>query len=120
MAFQIVDDILDMHSTSEQLGKPIGGDLRQGTVTLTTMLYLETADDESREEVRRVIEGTDRSDELIQRTIRRINSSGALERANEVAARFVEEAKAALSGLPDAPARQSLLYLADFAIQREY
>ena len=38
MAFQIVDDILDIHSTSEQLGKPIGGDLRQGTVTLPTML----------------------------------------------------------------------------------
>jgi geranylgeranyl pyrophosphate synthase len=120
MAFQIVDDILDMHSTSEQLGKPIGGDLRQGTVTLPTMLYMETADDESRDEVRRVIEGTDRSDELIERTIRRINSSDALERANEVAKHFVEEAKAALSGLPDAPARQSLLHLADFAIQRDY
>ncbi len=120
MAFQIVDDILDVHSTSEQLGKPIGGDLRQGTVTLPTMLYLETADDASREEVRWVIEGTDRSDELIQRTIRRINNSDALARAKDVARHFVEEAKAALTGLPDAPARQSLLYLADFAIQRDY
>ena len=36
MAFQIVDDILDIHSTAEQLGKPIGGDLRQGTITLPT------------------------------------------------------------------------------------
>ena len=54
MAFQIVDDILDIHSTTEELGKPVGGDLRQGTVTLPTMLYLETADAESREKFGRL------------------------------------------------------------------
>jgi geranylgeranyl pyrophosphate synthase len=120
MAFQIVDDILDIHSTTEQLGKPIGGDLRQGTITLPTMFYLETADAQSREEVRRVIEGTDRSDPLIDRTIRKINDSDALVRANDVARRFIEEAKASLAGFADIPARRSLLDLADFAIQRDY
>jgi geranylgeranyl pyrophosphate synthase len=120
MAFQIVDDILDIHSTTEQLGKPVGGDLRQGTITLPTMFYLETADAPSRDEVRRVIEGTDRSDDLIAVTIRKINASDALSRANEVATRFIEEAKASLAGFADIPARQSLLDLADFAIQRAY
>ena len=120
MAFQIVDDILDIHSTTEQLGKPVGGDLRQGTITLPTMFYLETADAASREEVRRVIEGTDRSDEVIARTIRKINESDALDRANEVAKHFIDEAKASLAGFADIPARQSLLDLADFAIQRAY
>jgi len=120
MAFQIVDDILDIHSTTEQLGKPIGGDLRQGTITLPTMFYLESADAESREEVRSVIEGTDRSDELVARTIRKINESDALDRANEVARHFVEEAKASLAGFADIPARQSLLELADFTIRRAY
>jgi geranylgeranyl pyrophosphate synthase len=120
MAFQIVDDILDIHSTTEQLGKPIGGDLRQGTITLPTMFYLEKADEASREEVRRVIEGTDRSDELVAATIRKINASDALGRANEVATRFIDEAKASLAGFADIPARQSLLDLADFAIQRAY
>jgi geranylgeranyl pyrophosphate synthase len=120
MAFQIVDDILDIHSTTEQLGKPIGGDLRQGTVTLPIMFYLETADAESRDEIRRVIEGTDRSDELIEKTIRKVNNSDSLTRANDVARRFIEEAKASLAGFADIPARQSLLDLADFAIQRDY
>jgi geranylgeranyl pyrophosphate synthase len=120
MAFQIVDDILDIHSTTEQLGKPVGGDLRQGTVTLPTMFYLETADPESRQEIRQVIEGSDRSSEMVDRAIRKINDSDALARANEVAKRFVEEAKASLAAFPDFAARRSLLDLADFAVQRDY
>ena len=39
MAFQIVDDVLDLTGGTEDLGKPAGNDLRQGTVTLPTMLY---------------------------------------------------------------------------------
>jgi geranylgeranyl pyrophosphate synthase len=39
MAFQIVDDVLDLQEGTQNLGKPSGNDLRQGTVTLPTMLY---------------------------------------------------------------------------------
>src|SRR3954447_8473529 len=39
MAFQIVDDVLDLREGTQQLGKPAGNDIRQGTVTLPTMLY---------------------------------------------------------------------------------
>src|SRR5438552_322343 len=49
MAFQIVDDVLDMESTEQQLGMPTGGDLRQGIVTLPTMIYLDGADAEGKE-----------------------------------------------------------------------
>ena len=120
MAFQIVDDILDMQSTEEQLGKPTGGDLRQGTVTLPTMLYLESADDEGREMVRKVIENEDRSDEMVSRTISLIQASGAIKRAHAEARSFIDEAKASLAGFPDVPARGSLLDLADFVVQRDF
>jgi geranylgeranyl pyrophosphate synthase len=120
MAFQIVDDILDVHATAEQLGKPTGGDLKQGTITLPTMLYLESAAETDREEVRRVIEGEDKGDDLLNVTLAKINASGAVEQAQEVARQYAEEAKAALAGFPDVPARQSLLDLADFAIERRY
>ena len=69
IAFQVVDDILDMLSTTDKLGKPVGGDLRQGTVTLPTMLFLEKASDEGREVIRQVIENENRSDEMIARAI---------------------------------------------------
>ncbi len=120
MAFQIVDDILDVHSTTEQLGKPAGGDLKQGTVTLPTMLYLETADEAARQEVRLLIEGEGEDEELLRRTLAKINASGAVQKANEMARRYVEEAKASLAGFPDVPAKQSLMDLADFAIRRSY
>ncbi|HET6261296.1 MAG TPA: polyprenyl synthetase family protein [Chloroflexia bacterium] len=120
MAFQIVDDILDLRATTQQLGKPTGGDLRQGTVTLPTMYYLETADDDGREVITRVIENDERTDGLVERAIRLINESGAVERAHAEAVNFVEEAKAALTRLPDIPIKQSLIDLADFVVRRDF
>jgi geranylgeranyl pyrophosphate synthase len=120
MAFQIVDDILDLQSTTEDLGKPVGGDLRQGTVTLPTMLYLETADEAGRKAIRRVIESEERTDGLVGTAIEMIVASDALDRAHAVAQRFVEEAKASVATLPDIPARKSLLDLADFVVERSF
>ncbi len=120
MAFQIVDDMLDIQSTTEQLGKPVGGDLRQGTMTLPVMLYLEGADEESRRLVEQAIEGGEDNEETIREVLVRINKSDAIERSYDVAREFVREAKEALVGLPDVPARASLVDLADFAVQRTY
>jgi geranylgeranyl pyrophosphate synthase len=120
MAFQIVDDILDMESTEDQLGKPVGGDLRQGIVTLPTMIYLDTADAAGREMMRKLIEGEDRSDEQIFRAIERISASGALKQAHAHAERLIEEAKASIGTFPAIPARRSLCDLADFVVQRDY
>jgi geranylgeranyl pyrophosphate synthase len=120
MAFQIVDDILDFRATEEQLGKPVGGDLRQGTVTLPVMFYLENASAEERETIRRVVEGDGLTEERLATAISRINESGAVERASRVANRFVEEAKASVLGFEDNEARRSLLSLADFAVSRSF
>jgi geranylgeranyl pyrophosphate synthase len=120
MAFQVVDDILDVHSTAEQIGKPTGGDLRQGTITLPTFLYMENASPSEQADVERVIEGIDRSDAAVNAVLASINASDAVNRAAGVARTFVEEAKSAITGMPDVPARRSLLDLADFVIQRDY
>ena len=120
MAFQIVDDILDFRSTTQQLGKPAGGDLRQGTVTLPTMYYLETADEAGREIVTRAIEAEERTDSLVEQAITLVNGSGAVERAHSEAVRYVQEAKAALALMPDLPIKQSLVDLADFVVKRDF
>ncbi len=46
LAFQIIDDILDFTANQDQLGKPVGGDLRQGLITLPSLLYFEKNPDE--------------------------------------------------------------------------
>ncbi len=120
MAFQIIDDILDFRATPEQLGKPTGGDLRQGTVTLPTILYLESASDEEREIVREVIKNGEQADGLVDRALEMIVASDAVERAYTLARKFAEDAKATLSTFPDIAARRSLLNLADFAVQRSF
>lgn len=120
MAFQIVDDMLDLQSTSQALGKPVGGDLRQGTVTLPMMLYLEKSNEKESEAVRRVIEGEDRSDALINKVIEAIVASDALDEAHTEALRYVEEAKDTVVGMPDIPARTALLEMADFVARRSF
>jgi geranylgeranyl pyrophosphate synthase len=120
MAFQIVDDVLDVRATSEELGKPAGSDLMQGNVTLPTIYYLERATESEREAVRSVVERRDTSDEVIRSTIAAIASSDAPERAHAIAERFVDEAKASLSGFQDIPARKMLADLADFVVQRRF
>ena len=47
MAFQIVDDVLDLREDAIQLGKPAGHDLIQGTVTLPTIIYASSLTDTS-------------------------------------------------------------------------
>ncbi|HCB37675.1 MAG TPA: geranylgeranyl pyrophosphate synthase, partial [Acidimicrobiaceae bacterium] len=54
MAFQIVDDVLDLVSTSERLGKPVGNDLREGVYTLPVLRTLASADGAG-DELRRVL-----------------------------------------------------------------
>ncbi len=120
MAFQIVDDVLDFQANEAELGKPAGQDLRHGTVTLPTMLFLQNgkATVDQRALVMEVIqrEGTDES--LVATAVQLIRESGALEEALDYARRFVEEAKALLTELPPSDDRDMLAALADHALAR--
>ena len=56
MAFQLVDDVLDFTAREKTLGKPVGGDLREGKVTLPLVYALECATPAERELVERILE----------------------------------------------------------------
>lgn len=119
MAFQIVDDVLDLRQTSDEIGKPAGLDLRQGTVTLPTMLYFQNgADERGKELVRRVVQGDGATDDDFQTATLVIRESGALEHAIEIAERYVTEAKVLLQAIPACPARDMLAVVADQSLRR--
>jgi len=117
MAFQIVDDVLDLAGDPARLGKPTGSDLRQGVITLPALNYLE--DHPGDADLRAVLQ-RERPDEAgLKRLIERICQSAAIDRALETASDFIREALEELACLPECPERFALADLALDIVERE-
>jgi geranylgeranyl pyrophosphate synthase len=116
MAFQILDDILDFVGSEKELGKPIGSDLRQGTVTLPLLLFLEMHPEVDL--LSSIFEEPQGREERIQTLIDMVANSTAIESAREEAERFTAESKRAIQHLPDNEYRQVMLDLADYLSER--
>lgn len=118
MAFQIVDDALDFTSDGERLGKPIGHDLRQGVISLPVLLY-HAKGLPSNGTLRHVIAGR-ASEAQVLETIEAIRASGAIDESLQQARAFAQQACAALHTIPEGPARQALIDLAEFVVTRDH
>lgn len=120
MAFQIVDDVLDLREGTQQLGKPAGHDLTQGTVTLPTMIYAAdlAPDSEDMARLRGVVAGEIEDAAAIERVVLAIRASGALDAAMVEAERFAERAKSNTLVVPDPETRAMLDEIADLACER--
>jgi heptaprenyl diphosphate synthase len=117
MAFQIADDVLDYRSSETEMGKPVGNDLKQGTVTLPLMLALE--DPLAGPALRRVLSRASFGDEDYAEVVRIVReSAGAIDRSYEHARRFSERALKELERFPAVPAREALEALTRYVVQR--
>ncbi len=117
-AFQIADDVLDYVSDSDTLGKNIGDDLAEGKPTLPLIYAIQRSKPEHAASMRRAIEsgGLDSMENIVAA----IHESGALELSRAKALDYAESAKNALQVLPESAARDALLALADYAVNRGY
>lgn len=118
MAFQIADDILDYVGTEQELGKPVGGDLRQGTLTLPALWALEWLPD--RALLRRVVEAQSPSDQDVRQAVELVARSPAIDFAQGEAETFARRAQDALQIFPNGEARRQLAGLADYAVRRRF
>ncbi|TEB07029.1 Heptaprenyl diphosphate synthase component 2 [Pelotomaculum schinkii] len=118
MAFQITDDILDMVADQQELGKPIGSDLRQGIITLPVIYALDSARQKDR--LRELVAKPEKDEDEMQEAISIITNSGAIERSFELVGKYINRAKQALKELPDIPTRLTLSLAADFVGARKY
>jgi octaprenyl-diphosphate synthase len=119
MAFQLIDDLLDFTGEETVLGKPVGGDLREGKLTLPVIHLLSCGDARAQALVRRVVDARHVTlDEW--RDIRALLvQSRSIDYARRVAAEYVERAKQALYVFPPSDARDALMYLPEYVLSRD-
>ncbi len=116
MAFQVVDDVLDFVGDEQEMGKPVGNDLRQGTLTLPAIYWMDLyPDDRSVQGL--FTSGADR-EERVPQLVEKIVASPAVERSYAEAWEFVRRAQAALQVLPDNEYRQAMLDVAEYVVGR--
>lgn len=117
LAFQIMDDVLDITGEERTLGKPAGNDLLNGTLTLPTILLLERSPDTN--PIVDFFEQGRKSDDHA-RVIEMVRNSSVIDEAVRVAQEFSAAAMRALERVPGGAARQSLTDLAELAVVRQY
>lgn len=120
MAFQIRDDLLGVVGELEKFGKPIGSDIREGKPTLVVVRALKAASKEDRKKLINVLGNRKASRAELRQAIEVLKRSGAVDYAAGKAREFVDQAKSKFGGLPDSEAKQFLLKLADFTVEREF
>ncbi len=118
MAFQIVDDILDLTSNETVLGKPVGSDLKQGIVTLPVIFAL--ADSPDRHRLAEIVSKKDKKEGEVLEAINIIKDCEAIEKAVDVSNSYLRKAKDRLRGLPRGKAIESLALIADFIGERKF
>ena len=116
MSYQIIDDILDFTGTEKELGKPSGGDLLQGNITLPVLFAME--DPTIYSEIIKVHENMPRNE--INRIINLIKQSDAIERSRGISNRYLEKALLVLETLPENQSKTTLKNIAKYIGDRKF
>ena len=119
MAFQIVDDLLDFTGEEDVLGKPVGGDLREGKMTLPVIHLLSRDDEQADALVRAVVETRNITNDEWRELRSLLKRYDSIEYAHRTAIGFVERAKKALYAFPAGPEREALMALPDYVLSRD-
>jgi octaprenyl-diphosphate synthase len=119
MAFQIIDDLLDLTASAERLGKPVGSDLREGKVTLPLIYLLPRCRPEERALVAQVIEDSTFTRVPLAEIQALIDRYGTLEAARSKARDYISQATREIDQLPESAYRDALGSLAGFIVERQ-
>jgi len=119
LAFQIIDDVLDLTATEEVLGKPVASDLREGKATLAVIHALERGTGADREAIRTVL--ADRSFARVThlQIIEILQRHGSIEYATDTAMAYAEAARQSITDLPPSDAKRALLWVPGFVTSRD-
>lgn len=116
MVFQLADDVLDLVSTTEEIGKPAGSDIREGKFTMPLLLALSGSEGDR---IRKLLsEDQPYRQETVDEVIELVRAGGHVEATLAEARRRLRKADASAARLPDVPARQVLDGLGRYLVTR--
>jgi octaprenyl-diphosphate synthase len=119
LAFQVVDDVLDLTAEEEILGKPVASDLREGKATLAVVHTLKHGSDEDRDAVMRVLLKDGFTTERYDKVLAALERNGSIDYAMQVAQRHADRARRSLEPIPDSEYKRALLWVPEFVVGRE-
>ncbi len=117
LAFQIRDDLFDFGT--DDVGKPLGIDIKEKKMTLPLIYALQQADKSDRKRMINIIKRHSEDDAKVQEVIRFVHRSGGLDYAREAMYRYRDEAFELLHTFPPSEVRQSLEDLVVFVTDRK-
>ena len=119
MAFQIVDDVLDLTAAEEVLGKPVASDLREGKVTMAVIHALERCTAEEREQIETILQQRAFNGVTHAQILQILQRYESVEGAYTRAAQYAESARNSICTFPDSEIKRALLWAPDFVVARE-
>jgi octaprenyl-diphosphate synthase len=119
LAFQIVDDVLDLTAAEDVLGKPVASDLREGKATLAVIHALERGTGADREAIRTVLNERAFSTVSHPQILEILERHGSIAYAMDTACAYAEAARLSLADLPMTEAKRALLWVPGFVTSRD-
>jgi octaprenyl-diphosphate synthase len=119
MAFQIVDDVLDLTASEEVLGKPVASDLREGKVTMAVIHALERCTAREREKIEAVVRERAFDGVTHQEILEILERYGSIDAAHAHALQFAALARNAIYGFANSETKRALLWAPDFVVDRD-
>jgi octaprenyl-diphosphate synthase len=119
MAFQIVDDVLDLTATQDVLGKPVASDLREGKVTMAVIHALEHGTGQERSQIETVLLDRAFNGVTHRQILDILHRYGSIDFAYTEASRYAEAARQAICTFPNSEIKRALLWAPDFVVARE-
>ena len=119
MAFQIVDDVLDLTASETVLGKPVASDLREGKVTMAVIHALERCTPAEKAKIETILRDRAFNGVTHAHILEILERYGSLEAAANRAAQYAESARQAIGAFPDSEIKRALLWAPDFVVARE-